>query len=85
MFCISTKYLGPTKNKGARIKATDGVEVLVVHFDYGMDTSKAMLDAALQFAAKIRQLSVVGYAPTCEYVGSAWVPGRVPVKAHLFR
>lgn len=85
MFCITTKYLGPTNTKGARIKATDGERTLVVHFDYGMDTSKAMLDAAQKLAVEILKSPRVGYAPSCEYVGSAWSPGRAPVKVHLFR
>lgn len=83
MFCITTKYLGPTARTGARIKATDGLKTLVVHFDYGMDTSKAMLDAAMKLAAEIRKSPGVMYDPRCEYVGSAWAPGT-PVKVHLF-
>ena len=84
MFCITTKYLGPTNTKGARIKATDGELTRVVHFDYGADVNKQMLDVAKKLAVEIRDAGRVGVGWTAEHVGSAWTPGGRS-KAHLFR
>jgi protein involved in temperature-dependent protein secretion len=55
MIAITTKYLGPTNARGARIKATTGNgESVTVPYPYEYSGAKAHAVAALELARKLR-------------------------------
>lgn len=60
---ITTKYLGPTNTRGARIKATCDAGSLTVHWDYALNPSRNHAAAAQALAEKL------GW--TGRYVGGA--------------
>lgn len=49
---ITTKYLGPTNNRGARVKATAEAGSIVVSWDHALDSFENHARAAHMFAEK---------------------------------
>jgi len=47
---ITTKYLGPTQNRGARVKARSQVGSLTLPYDYGLDPVENHRLAAMALA-----------------------------------
>jgi len=53
MKVIKVKYQGPTDTKGARLKASDGDNSLIMAVDYSLDGERLFSHAALAFIEKM--------------------------------
>lgn len=54
MKAITVKYMGPTNNRGSRLKVSDNDgHSMVVPYDHGMNDEERVARAALAFLAKM--------------------------------
>lgn len=71
MQAIQTKFLGPTNNRGARIKATCDAGSVTISWDYSGNVEEMHAKAAMALACKL------------EWFGS-WICGSLPGAGFAF-
>jgi hypothetical protein len=82
MKAITTKYVGPTNTRGARIIASDGDgNRVTVAYDYNMHNDKAHSAAARALCEKMGWHGVLIAGGTTTGYVYVWLPESVPFSA----